>query len=144
MIDYVKDLDVKKDLDVLKENGIELGERAEYVYKVQNKVLKAGVLGGYTPKEIGSFMTKVYRSSRTKKGPRTIIDVMNSMSGVPEAWSTEESEQLELIKEKTESALDYNKSQKVCVCVIRSFFFLTFSSSSNDLKRFLFCFCVML
>lgn len=127
MIEYVKDLDVKKDLDVLKENGIELGKRAEYVYKVQNKVLKAGVLGGYTPKEIGSFMTKAYHSSRTeKKGPMTIIDVMNSMSGVPEAWSAEESKQLELIKEKTESAMYNNKSQKVCVCVIRSFFFYVF------------------
>ncbi|CAN6883092.1 unnamed protein product [Brassica oleracea] len=108
MVDYVKSLDVKNDLNTLKENGIELGERSEYIYKVQNKVLQAGVLGGYTPKDIGKFMTKVYRRKK-EKAPRTIIDVMNCMSGIPEAWSVEESQALELVHEKTTSALDYNR-----------------------------------
>ena len=111
MVEYVKSLDVKNDLNTLKENGIELGERSErseFIYKVQNKVLQAGVLGGYTPKDIGKFMAKVY-SSEKKKAPRTIIDVMNCMSGIPEAWSVEESQALELVHEKTTSALDYNR-----------------------------------
>lgn len=68
MVDYVRNLDVENDLHILKENGIELGEKSVFTYKFQNKVLKAGVLGGYTPREIGNFMIKVYGSNE-----RTII-----------------------------------------------------------------------
>ena len=64
MVDYVKSLDVKNDLNTLKENGIELGERSEFIYKVQNKTLKACVFGGYTSKDIRDFMIKVYHNNK--------------------------------------------------------------------------------
>lgn len=60
MVDYVESLDVNNDLNTLRQNGIELGARSEFIYKVQNKVLKACIFGGYTLKEIGNFMKEVY------------------------------------------------------------------------------------
>lgn len=40
MENYLKKLDVENDLHVLNENGIELGEKSIFSYRVQNKVLK--------------------------------------------------------------------------------------------------------
>ncbi|KAG2322580.1 hypothetical protein Bca4012_056651 [Brassica carinata] len=93
-----EELDVKDDLDILKENGLKLGARSELIYKVQNTVLK----------EIGNFMKKSI-AAKKEKAP-TIIDIVNCMSGLPEAWSAEENQLLELVDEKTKSALDYKRS----------------------------------
>uniref|UniRef100_A0A0D3C705 1-phosphatidylinositol 4-kinase n=1 Tax=Brassica oleracea var. oleracea TaxID=109376 RepID=A0A0D3C705_BRAOL len=50
-------LDVDKDLEILRTNGIELGGRAVFVFRVQHMVLKLGVLGGNVPKYIGHLLT---------------------------------------------------------------------------------------
>ncbi|CAN6883022.1 unnamed protein product [Brassica oleracea var. botrytis] len=50
-------LDVDKDLEILRTNGIELGGRAVFVFRVQHIVLKLGVLGGNVPKYIGHLLT---------------------------------------------------------------------------------------
>uniref|UniRef100_M4EWV3 1-phosphatidylinositol 4-kinase n=2 Tax=Brassica TaxID=3705 RepID=M4EWV3_BRACM len=57
MVEYVKTLDVDKDLEILRTNGIELGGRAVFVFRVQHMVLKLGVLGGNVPKDIGHLLT---------------------------------------------------------------------------------------
>lgn len=71
-----------------KELGIKLGEISIFAYKVQNKVLKASVFGGYTPREIENFMIKVYGSKK-----RTSEDVIYScISSQPKAENNEESQ----------------------------------------------------
>lgn len=72
----------------LKELGIKIGEISIFAYKVQNKVLKASVFGGYTPREIENFMIKVYGSKK-----RTSEDVIYScISSQPKAENNEESQ----------------------------------------------------
>lgn len=58
MVEYVKTLDVDKDLEILRTNGIELADRANFVFRIQHMVLKLGVLGGYVPKDIGDLLIR--------------------------------------------------------------------------------------
>ncbi|KAG2330795.1 hypothetical protein Bca52824_001975 [Brassica carinata] len=78
VVDYVKNLDIKHNLDILKEKWIEL------VYE---------------------FMIIAYCNNK-----ETITNVMNRcMSLQSEAGSDEESRLLDLVHERTKSALNYNK-----------------------------------
>ncbi|CAF2307346.1 unnamed protein product [Brassica rapa subsp. narinosa] len=66
MVEYVKTLDVDKDLEILRTNGIELGGRAVFVFRVQHMVLKLSVLGGNVPKDIGHLLTHPLRGGTSE------------------------------------------------------------------------------
>lgn len=73
MVEYVKTLDVDKDLEILRTNGIELGGRAVFVFRVQHMVLKLGVLGGNVPKDIGHLLT------HPLSGGTSVTQIMDSL-----------------------------------------------------------------
>ena len=64
MVDYVIKLDVENNLYIFKEKESKIWAKSEFIYKVQNKTLKACVFGGYTSKDIRDFMIKVYHNNK--------------------------------------------------------------------------------
>ncbi|KAL0703108.1 hypothetical protein Bca4012_069533 [Brassica carinata] len=88
MVEYVKTLDVDKDLEILRTNGIELGDRATFVFRVQHMVLKLGVLGGNVPKDIGNLLienlaTLFYNCMTRNSTAVTLMDsLQDSIKGV--------------------------------------------------------------
>ncbi|KAL0862899.1 hypothetical protein Bca101_042017 [Brassica carinata] len=94
MVEYVKALDVDKDLEILRRNGIELGDRAMFVFRVQHMVLKLGVLGGNVPRDIGHLLTQnlgtlVYNCMTRNSTDVTLMDsLQDSIKGVLQ-WARE-------------------------------------------------------
>ncbi|CAH8322648.1 unnamed protein product [Eruca vesicaria subsp. sativa] len=75
MVEYVKTLDVDKDLEILRTNGIELGERAMSAFRVQHLVLNLGVLGGNVPRDIGRlFSESLFTLVHSCTNPADVID----------------------------------------------------------------------